>query len=121
MSTIMSPAFSEVIVFYLDDDFGGVSFNPRSAPNIYRDMTEAKRTAEASWHCRLFEVFHEMYAVRDFQLVLCADVWDSLEEYTKGVLKEAVAVEKAAKRLGHSEALVVHSPRGAGCSDLMVW
>ena len=64
-------------------------------------MTPAERADEASWHRNLFKVFHEMYAVRGFQLVLCADVWDRVGEYTKGVLKEAVAVERAAKRLDY--------------------
>ena len=114
MLTVTSPVFSELVVFYLDHDFDGVSSGPRSAPNVYRDMTPAQRAAEASWHCRLFEVFREVYAVRSFQLVLFADVWDYVEEYTRGVLKEAVAVEREAKRLGYlsSEPLVLYSPRG---------
>ena len=64
-------------------------------------MTLAESADEASWHRNLFKVFHEMYAVRGFQLVLCADVWDCVGKYTKGVLKEAVAAEKAAWRLDY--------------------
>ena len=78
-------------------------------------MTPAGRAAEASWHRSLFEVFREMYAARHFQLVLCADVWGRVKEYTVGVLECAVAVEKAAKRLDYlpSEPLVIHNPRGS--------
>ena len=78
------------------------------------DSTPAKREREASWHRRLFEVFREMYTVREFRLVLCADVWDRLKEFTMERLKRAVAVEKAAKRLDYlpSEPLVICSPRG---------
>ena len=99
MSTITSPVFSEVVVFYQDRDFSGVSSRPRSEPSIYRDMTLIESADEASWHHILFKVFHEMHAVRSFQLVLCADVWDCVGEYAKEVLKEVVAVEKAAGRL----------------------
>ena len=55
-----------------------------------------------------------MHAVRDFRLVLCANVWDRLGEYTVGVLKEAVMAERAAKRLDYLplEPLVVYIPRG---------
>jgi len=47
--------------------------------------------------------------------VLCADVWDSLGEYTVGVLRQAVSVEKEAKRLDYLpfEPLVIHNPRGS--------
>ena len=35
--------------------------------------------------------------VRDFRLVLCADVWDAVEETSVGMLKKAVAAEKATR------------------------
>jgi len=55
-----------------------------------------------------------MYTARHFQLVLCVDVWDPLKEYTMGVLRQAIAVEKAEKRLSYlpSEPLVISNPRG---------
>ena len=114
LSTITSPVFFEVHVTYFDYDFTGVEFRPHLAPNVYMDSTPAKRERETSWHRRLFEVFCEMYTVREFRLVLCADVWDRLKEYTVERLKRAVAAEKAAKRLDYlpSEPLVICSPRG---------
>lgn len=115
LSTIQSPAFSEVTVFYRDRDFGGFTFHPRYRPNIYREMTMAEGTKEASWHRALFKVFREMHKVRDFRLVLCADVWGYVGRYTMGVLAQAVAEERVAGRLElfHSEPMVVHSPRGS--------
>ena len=76
-------------------------------------MTLDQRRIEALWHRGLFKVFHEMHAVRDFRLVLCADVWDRVGEYTVGVLKQAVAAERAAKRLDYLplEPLAVYVPQ----------
>ena len=112
LSTITSPAFSEVIIVYRGEDFSGVAYHP---PNVYREMTPASRAKEALWHRSQFEVFREMYKVRDFQLTFCADVWNRVGEYAVGVLKHAIAVEKAAKRLDYlpSEPLVIYSPRGS--------
>ena len=78
-------------------------------------MTPGEITEEASWHRLLFEAFREMYAVQDFQLVLCADVWDRLGGYAVESLKRAVAAEKAENRLDsmHTEPLVVYNPRGS--------
>jgi hypothetical protein len=115
LSTITSPAFSEVIVFYQHCDFLGVTSYPRYSQSIYREMTPADRAKEASWHRSQFGLFREMYAVRGFRLVLCADVWDAVGEYAVGVLKRAVAVEKAKKRLDYlpSEPLVIYDPKGS--------
>jgi len=87
LPTITSPVFSKVIVIYQDYDFGVLSAYPR------RDEVEI----EASCHCRQFEALHEIRKVRDFQVVLCADVRDHVREYVEGELKDAVAVEKAKK------------------------
>ena len=113
-SKLTSPAFSEVIVFYQDFDFGGLTLYPRHTPNIYRAMTPAESSKQDLWHRGLFEAFREMYTVRDFQLVLCVDVWDRVGDYTMGVMRRAVAEEKAAGRLDSllSEPVVVYNPRG---------
>ena len=51
--------------------------------------------------------------MRDFRLVLCADVWDRGGEYSVQALKGAVAAEKARGMFDgfSSEPVVVHSPR----------
>jgi len=76
-------------------------------------MTPTESAEEAEWHRGIFEVLREMYTVRDFRLVLTAETVDCLEEYTVGAVKQAVATEKAAKRLDYlsSEPMVVHIPQ----------
>jgi hypothetical protein len=112
LSTITSPTFSDVIVFYRDIDFDGLEFD---VLNPYREITPEESAREESWHRGLFDVFREMHTVRDFRLTLCAEVWDCVGEYAVQVLKRAVAVEKAANRLDYfsSEPMVVLSPRGS--------
>ena len=114
LSTITSLEFSEVIVAFRETDFCGVAQYSRP-PDIYRDMTPDQRAEEASWHCDLFKVFREVHTLRGFRLVLCAEVWDCVGEYTMRVLRWAVAAEKAGRRLKYfpSEPLVIYSPRGS--------
>ena len=54
-----------------------------------------------------------MQKARDFQLVLCADVWYVVGEYSVGVLKEAVAAGKAKGMFNpfSSEPTVIHTPQ----------
>ena len=113
LSTITSPGFSEVIVFYWECDFGGTRFDSDHTPNLWKKMTPAQRAEEASWHRAVFEGIREMYAVRDFRLVLTVEVWDRLGEYAVGVVKQAVATEKAENRLDYlsSEPVVAYSPQ----------
>ena len=112
LSTITSPLFSDVIVFYRDSDFDGLEFG---ALDPYREMTPEESAREDYWHSGLFDVFREMYTVRDFRLTLCAEVWDCVGEYAVRALKRAVAVEKAAERLDYlsSEPMVVLSPQAS--------
>ena len=90
LSTIASSAFTEVTIFYRDYDFLGVVDQQ-------------------------FKVFRAMRKIRGFQLVLCADTWDGVGNYTMGVLKRGVAVDEAKRGLGGNfpEPLVIHSPRGS--------
>ena len=112
-STITSPAFFEVIVIYLDRDFGGAKLYSHDTWGHWKQMTPAEGAEEASWHRVLFEVFREMYTVRDFRLVLAVEARDRLGEYTVGAVKRAVATENATKRLDYlpSEPAVVYSPQ----------
>jgi len=114
LSTITSLEFSEVVVIYRDTDFCGVAQHSR-APDIYRNMTPGQRAKEALRHRELFGVLREMYGLLDFRLVLCAEVWDCVGEYAMRVLKQAVAAEKAGRRLDYlpSEPSAIYSPRGS--------
>ena len=58
-------------------------------------MTPEERAEEAIWRCWLFDVFREMYLVRDFRLALCADVHGPVLEYMVRELKQTIAVEEA--------------------------
>jgi hypothetical protein len=112
LSTITSPLFSDVIVFYRDFDFDGLEFD---ALDPYREMTPEESAREDYWHRELFEVFREMHTVRGFRLTLCAEVWDCVGEYAVQVLKRAVVVEQAANRLDYfsSAPMVVLSPQAS--------
>ena len=114
LSTITSPAFSEVIVIHYGCDFSRLRW--ASWSNIFdpfRRMSQAERAEEALRHHMQFKLFCEAQKVRDFQFVLCADVWSDLAEYTMRVLREAVAAEKAKGLFDDfsSEPIVIHRPR----------
>ena len=83
LSTIKSPAFSDVIVVYRQGDFYNY---PYSGPTRYESEDEE------AWYHRQFEVFHAMYEVRDYRLVLSVDCAsdDPVRE-----LERAVATERA--------------------------
>ena len=114
LSTIASPAFLEVVVIYQDRDFRGV----RTAWASYKwgpfqVMSQSERAKEASRHHERFNALREVYKVREFQLLLCADVWERVGDYSMRTLKAAVAVEKANGVFGDfsSEPIVIHTPR----------
>ena len=113
-STITSTTSLQVVVFYRDHDFGDVldySGNGLSGP--FCKMPEVERTEETLRHHQQFQVFRKVQKVRDFQLVLCADVWHRVGEYSMQVLKRAVEREKAKGVFDgfSSKPVVVHSPR----------
>jgi hypothetical protein len=114
LPTITSPVFSKVIAFYRDLDFRGVEPPSPDSP-MFRQLSPAERAEEALWHEGRFKVFRAMHGIRDFQLVLCADVWDSVREYAVQRLRQATTAEKAKGGFDSMfpEPLVVYSPRGS--------
>lgn len=64
-------------------------------------------------HYKRFELMQELHKVRDFQLVLHADVREPVGEYAVQMLKEAIAVEKLRGRFNDlfPEPLVYFAPR----------
>jgi len=113
LSTISSPLFSKVVAVYQDYDFCGIAPPELNTPLLW--MTGEEVTREARQHAKRFGVFRSMHRERDFQLVLCVDVWEGTGDYALGLLEEAVAVEK--KRVGFNrvspEPLVVFRPRNS--------
>jgi len=113
-STIASTTPLKVMVIYQDHDFGGLHNhlgNKLFGP--FRKMSRAEREKEASWHNKQFEVFRRVQKVHDFQLVLCADVWHHVGEYSVRVLKKAVERQEAKGVFDgfSSKPMVIHSPR----------
>jgi len=113
LSTITSPAFTEVVVFYRDYDFGGIDHMGGIHTRAFYPMTEAETVWEVSWRRRQFEIIREMHQVRDFRLALRVDVWDRVGGYAVWILRQAVAIEKA--EVGFDclfpEPLLVYTPR----------
>jgi len=121
LSTITSPVFSEVVAFYRDYNFIWARvctqapwIPPQHYPPLGR-RPQAEKEAGDPQHRKRFKVFYEMHKVRDFQLVLCADVWDPVEDYSMHMLKRVVANEKARGGFSDSfsEPLVIYRPRGS--------
>jgi len=112
LSTITSPVFTELTAIYRDYDFRGVEPSWPDQPCL-RERLPAEEVEEALWHCRLFKAFRTIREIRDFRLVLCADVWHRVGGYSVRVLKEAVAAEKARRGFDDifPEPLVIYSPR----------
>ena len=106
LSTITSPAFSEVTVIYQDSDF----------PPLFR-LSPAGTAKEAAAHPRRFKAFRAMHNIRNFQLVLCAHVRHDMGEYSVRRLKHVIAAEKAKMRYDFifPEPAVFHSPREFDC------
>ena len=100
LSTISSPAFSEVVVVYRDTDIYDLT------PRGWRHR-ESLIPAPFYKH---FEALREMHKARAFQLVLYIDVWD--HPVADGVRSEQAAAEERGKTgLGDfvSESLVIPS------------
>lgn len=118
VSTITSPVFSEVVVFYRDYDFWGVYDPNTGAPPTVGWLSQAHEARGIKHQVARLRVFQEMHKARDFKLVLCADVWHYIGEYSMEQLKQALAAEKAMGGFGNfpCEPLVTCSPRGSRCA-----
>ena len=91
LSTITSPTFSEVTIFYREHDFCATI---------------------ALSHHRQVEWFRMMYKVWGFQLALCVDVWDGVGENHVRTLRKVVAEEKVDNEFDiYLEPAVFYSPR----------
>ena len=113
LSTITSPAFSEVTVFYREYDLGVVlSSWFRCLPSV-RWLSPFEMKEEALSHRWRFDGLRMMHRVRAFRLALCVDVWDAVGEYSVRMLQEAVTAERAGKGFNDSfpEPMVFYNPR----------
>jgi len=113
ISTIASPVHIKVMIIYRDYDFRGIAPRGNSNWPYLSNMSEADRAEETLRHRRRFKVLREVHKVRDFQLVLHAEVWSPVVEYSVRMLGEAVADEKVTRGFEgfRSEPVVTYRPR----------
>ena len=113
LSTITSPTFFEIVVVYRDYNFCGVETMEYPTQPPVCTTSRADRAMGIRQHLPEFDVFREIHKVRNFRLVLCADVRVCAGEYPVRVLEEGVATEREKGEFEDSfpETLVIHSPR----------
>lgn len=117
LSTIASTLPLDVVNVYRHDDVG--CFVCRQRVRVV-DFTAERSHKESLRHQQQFEAFREMYMVRKFRLVLCADVLDCAMEYAIPVLERVAEAEKARGGLDYllCEPLIIaeeRSPRTRHC------
>jgi len=92
LSTITSPPPLDVVITYREFDVGG-NLRYWDKPIRVQDLHPVIQAPTARAHPERFKVFSEMHRVREFRLVLCADVLDCAEEYAMRVLERIVETE----------------------------
>jgi hypothetical protein len=109
LSTITSTVFSEVIVFYQDNDI--MEHTLRVPPTPY--LRESRSMWKFLPHHSVSRVLRELCQTWDFKLVLCADIWGLLADFAVRELEWLVAVERFEGRLDDfpSRLLVTCSPQ----------
>ena len=115
LSTIQSPTFSQVQVIYNEIDFAAAQMTCDHA-NPYKivQVTQDEKVSEYSFHQERFRIFREMREVRQFQLVLCLDLWEKSAEPLRRRLEEIATAEKERGGLFDNffpEPVVTLSPR----------
>jgi len=84
LSTTTSPAPLDVVVVYRESDLGSNPgrcwFIHGSSPSCFGHSLRWDRSSDVLRYKRHFRLFREMHKVRDFRLVLCADVFDCMVE-----------------------------------------
>jgi len=84
-----------MVMVYRDYDLRVVQTPDYPTRSRVRRMLQVDRVRETLQHATRFWVFGEILKVRDFRLVLCADVRDCVGEYSVLVLEETVAAGTA--------------------------
>ena len=94
LSTVTSPLPLDIIVIYQHYNVGYLLLGPGKPIPLGRLDPEGNAMV-ALYHQQRFKQLHEMYLMRRFQLVLCANVLDGVTEYTARALERVVNAEKA--------------------------
>ena len=93
LSTVTSPTPLDVVIIYQDVDLGGARgcwLGCNSGPACPRHDSREGRDDDTMRYKQQFRVFREMHNARDFHLVLCADVSDSIVERAMQTLERFV-------------------------------
>ena len=102
----------DFVVIYRDGDFDFWTYSSVFDAEPARYSGLRKITEETALvHQKRFEVFREMYRARDFRLILCADVFDSVVEHATKTLERFVTAEEAKGGLGHHHKPLIISER----------
>ena len=123
LSSITHPALLDVVIVYREVEFGGMAheiFCTNPGPPDFRHCL--RMSVGMHQRCQQqFEVFHKMHNVRDFRLVLCADVFDCMVEEAVKTLKCFVKKEKKKGGLNYllHEPLIISERRAprTRCTD----
>ena len=106
LSTTVPPLPLDIVIVYSEDEFCSYVYSWRNPFSVkYQPL-----------------VLSGMHRMREFQLVLCADVLDCIAEYAVQVLERTVGVERKHGGLGYllPKALVIseiRSPRSRPIDD----
>ena len=97
LSTITSSLPIDIVVIYRDIDLN-FFVSPRTEFEYASPERSAKTAVD---HRKRFKVFNEMYGAREFRLVLCANVPNSIAKHSMRVLKRVVEAERTSGRLDY--------------------
>jgi len=112
LSSVTSPVPLNFVVIYQELDFGFFSYSLifYSEPTCYFHSPVGR--GDRALHRQMqFRMFREMHRARDFRLVLCVDVFDSLVEHATKTLECLVEAEKAKGGLDHHYGPLIISER----------
>jgi len=105
LSTVISPLPLNIVIIYQHYDVGYLLLWPQKPVPLVEFTPEGKARV-ALRHRQRFKGLREMYMVRSFRLVLCADVLDTVTEHTTQALERVVNAEKAKGGLDY----LLHEP-----------
>ena len=90
LSTAAPSLLLDVVIIYKEAEFGYRWDQENTGP-----LSADKKAGIVKQHLEWFKVLREMYSVRNFRLVLCADVIELVEKHAMGILERVVEVEES--------------------------
>lgn len=94
LSTIKSPLPLDVVIIHTEAEVGYPIRNETRGLVIVDDISAELRARFVRRHAERFKVFREMHSVREFRLVLRADVLNRAEKHAVETLKRIVEEER---------------------------